>query len=95
MTVFNSLEDRSKFKSCLKIIDEDPEYDRSKVIWMWGLSKIFSIPGLRAAVIFSENKRLLESIRKSLLYNGLNAVTQHIVREVLTDQGLLLKNTLS
>jgi len=86
MTVFDSLEDGSKFKSCLNIIDEDPEYDRSKVIWMWGLSKIFSIPGLRAAAIFSENKRLLESVRKLLLYNGLNAVTQHIVREVLSDQ---------
>ncbi|KAE9547036.1 hypothetical protein FO519_009752 [Halicephalobus sp. NKZ332] len=85
-TVFEPLDDGSEFKSALNIIDEDPEYDRSKVIWMWGLSKIFSIPGLRAAAIFSTNERLLESIKKSMMYNGLNALTQHVVKEILNDR---------
>ena len=86
------MEDGSEFKSCLNIIDEDAGYDRSKVIWVWGLSKIFSLPGLRVAAIYSENDRLLDSIKRSLMYNGLNAITQHIVREILNDQGILLSN---
>ena len=90
MTVFDSLEDGSEFKSCLNIIDEDPGYDRSKVIWMWGLSKIFSIPGLRVAAIFSWNDRILESTKRSLMYNGLNVLTQHVVQEILNDHGMLL-----
>ncbi|KAE9548298.1 hypothetical protein FO519_008487 [Halicephalobus sp. NKZ332] len=85
-TVFEPLDNGSKFKSALNIVDEDPECDRSKVIWVWGLSKIFSVPGLRAGVIFSENKRILESIRRSTMYNGPNIVTQHVIREILNDK---------
>ena len=86
-TIFEPLDDGSEFKSCLNIVDEDPGYDRSRVVWTWGLSKIFSAPGLRVAAIFSENKRILESVGRSLMYNGLNVITQHIVREILNDQG--------
>uniref|UniRef100_A0AC34FG89 Aminotransferase class I/classII domain-containing protein n=1 Tax=Panagrolaimus sp. ES5 TaxID=591445 RepID=A0AC34FG89_9BILA len=85
LTVFDPLPNGQSYESGIKIFDNDSSLDRTKLVWTWGLSKIFSIPGLRVAAIYSCNERLLKSVNRSLMYQGLNVITQHFVRELLND----------
>uniref|UniRef100_A0A7E4VZA2 Aminotran_1_2 domain-containing protein n=1 Tax=Panagrellus redivivus TaxID=6233 RepID=A0A7E4VZA2_PANRE len=74
-----------KFESALKLFDDDPSLDRQRLIWLWGLSKVFSVPGLRVATIYTSNKSIQASLKRSLMYQVPNVVTQHLVKGLLND----------
>uniref|UniRef100_A0A7E4VWX0 Aminotran_1_2 domain-containing protein n=1 Tax=Panagrellus redivivus TaxID=6233 RepID=A0A7E4VWX0_PANRE len=74
------------FESAIRLFDNDPSLDRDKLVWMSGLSKNFSLPGLRTAVMYTPNVDVLAATRRFLMYQGPNATTEFIVRELVGDK---------
>jgi aspartate/methionine/tyrosine aminotransferase len=61
------------------------EKARSKLIWMWGLSKNFSLPGLRTAVLYTPNPIVRTACVRFLMHHLPNTTTQFIAREFIDD----------
>lgn len=59
---------------------------RNKLIWLWGLSKNFSLPGLRTAVLYTPNQVVRAACTRFLMHHLPNVLTQFITREFLGDQ---------
>ncbi|CAK5023309.1 unnamed protein product [Meloidogyne enterolobii] len=88
------------FESAVKLF-KTPE-ELNKMIWVWSMSKVFlkeennflnyflkkvfSIPGLRAGVFYTKNKKIKEAFTKFVTFNQPNCVTQFIMRHFLDDQ---------
>nr|CAD2185144.1 unnamed protein product [Meloidogyne enterolobii] len=72
------------FESAVKLF-KTPE-ELNKMIWVWSMSKVFSIPGLRAGVFYTKNKKIKEAVTKFVMFNQPNCVTQFIMRHFLDDQ---------
>ena len=85
MAVYDPIE-REPFESAIKIFDQDSSLDKEKLIWMSGLSKNFSLPGLRTAVMYTPNKDVREATKRFLMYQGPNATTEFLTRELLGDK---------
>ncbi|KAE9548391.1 hypothetical protein FO519_008394, partial [Halicephalobus sp. NKZ332] len=85
LAVYDPME-QEPFESAIKIFDQDSSLDKNKLIWMSGLSKNFSLPGLRTAVMYTPNKEVKESTKRFLMYQGPNATTEFLTRELLEDK---------
>uniref|UniRef100_A0A914N610 Aminotransferase class I/classII domain-containing protein n=1 Tax=Meloidogyne incognita TaxID=6306 RepID=A0A914N610_MELIC len=72
------------FESAVKLF-KTPE-ELNKMIWVWSMSKVFSIPGLRGGVFYTRNKKIKEAVTKFMMFNQPNCVTQFIMRHFLDDQ---------
>ena len=84
MSVYDPIEG-APFESAIRLFDQDPALDRNRLIWMSGLSKNFSLPGLRTAAMYTPNYEVLAATRRFLMYQGPNATTEFIAREILGD----------
>ncbi|KAL3075485.1 hypothetical protein niasHS_011992 [Heterodera schachtii] len=73
----------SPFRSAVELFED--ERSRQKLIWLWGLSKNFSLPGLRAAVIHSPNPLVRTAITRFMMHHLPNCTTQFIMRQFLDD----------
>lgn len=83
----------------LTIYDEHPDYpfqgacslfegDASNfLIWIWGISKNFSLPGLRFAVLHSPNETIRIAAQRFVMHHLPNTCTQFIARQFLSDYG--------
>jgi aspartate/methionine/tyrosine aminotransferase len=75
----------SPFRSAVKLFETEQE--RSKLIWMWGLSKNFALPGMRFAALHTPNEVVKMAVVRFLMHHLPNTTTQFIVREMLDDHG--------
>uniref|UniRef100_A0AC34GVA0 Aminotransferase class I/classII domain-containing protein n=1 Tax=Panagrolaimus sp. ES5 TaxID=591445 RepID=A0AC34GVA0_9BILA len=82
LSVYDPIEGKP-FESAIRIFDQDPTLDRNRLIWMSGLSKNFSLPGLRTAAMYTPNAEVLAATRRFLMLQGPNATTEFIAREIL------------
>jgi aspartate/methionine/tyrosine aminotransferase len=84
----------------LTIYDEHPEYPfesacqlfegeeaSNYLIWIWGISKNFSLPGLRFAVLHSPNDSIRLAASRFVMHHLPNTTTQFIARQFLSDSG--------
>ncbi|KAI6186817.1 ACC synthase-like protein [Aphelenchoides besseyi] len=71
------------FRSACELF-EDPEA-ANYLIWIWGISKNFSLPGLRFAVIYSPNPAIRTASSRFVMHHIPNTTTQFIAREFLND----------
>ncbi|KAI6236801.1 ACC synthase-like protein [Aphelenchoides besseyi] len=71
------------FRSACELF-EDPEA-ANYLIWIWGISKNFSLPGLRFAVIHSPNPAIRTAASRFVMHHIPNTTTQFIAREFLND----------
>uniref|UniRef100_A0A7E4VU61 Aminotran_1_2 domain-containing protein n=1 Tax=Panagrellus redivivus TaxID=6233 RepID=A0A7E4VU61_PANRE len=85
LSVYDPLEG-NPFESAIRLFDNDPSLDRDKLIWMSGVSKNFSLPGLRTAVMYTPNLKVLNATKRFLMYQGPNATTEFIIREIIGDK---------
>ncbi|KAI1701386.1 aminotransferase class I and II domain-containing protein [Ditylenchus destructor] len=85
----------------LSIYDEDPNQKfqsatelfttpeaRQKLIWLWGLSKNFALPGLRTAVLYTPNPIVRTACIRFLMHHLPNTTTQFIAREFINDHAM-------
>ncbi|KAI6189651.1 ACC synthase-like protein [Aphelenchoides bicaudatus] len=88
----------------LTIYDEHPKFPfqsacslfegeaANYLIWIWGISKNFSLPGLRFAVLHSPNETIRTAASRFVMHHLPNTTTQFIAREFLSDYDWV-KNT--
>ncbi|CAD5232082.1 unnamed protein product [Bursaphelenchus xylophilus] len=81
----------------LTIYDENPKFpfqsatelfqgeDKNYLIWIWGISKNFSLPGLRFAVLHSPNPSVRACAARFQMHHLPNTTTQFIAREFIND----------
>uniref|UniRef100_A0A914D017 Aminotransferase class I/classII domain-containing protein n=1 Tax=Acrobeloides nanus TaxID=290746 RepID=A0A914D017_9BILA len=85
LTIYDPLPNEP-YQSVLLLIKE-LEFSYNKVIWLWGLSKNFSIPGLRVGIIHTTNEDVRNCIKRFLMHKHPNSPTQFLVRSLLDDHG--------
>uniref|UniRef100_A0A914C9L8 Aminotransferase class I/classII domain-containing protein n=1 Tax=Acrobeloides nanus TaxID=290746 RepID=A0A914C9L8_9BILA len=58
---------------------------KQRLIWMWGVSKDLCLPGVRFAVIHTENEGLLKALRRLEIMQPCPPLVQHFVTCILGD----------
>jgi len=81
----------------LAVYDEHPDFPFASasqlfagdaanyLIWIWGISKNFSLPGLRFAVLHSPNHAIRVAASRFMMHHLPNTTTQFIARQFLSD----------
>lgn len=81
LTVYNP--DKVHYRSAVELFESEEECQR--LIWMWGLSKNFCVPGLRVSVIYSPNEMVCSAVMRCQMIQHPNVLTQFVVRALLSD----------
>uniref|UniRef100_A0A914EMD1 Aminotransferase class I/classII domain-containing protein n=1 Tax=Acrobeloides nanus TaxID=290746 RepID=A0A914EMD1_9BILA len=89
LTIYDPLPNEP-YQSVLLLIKE-LEFSYNKVIWLWGLTKNFSLPGLRVGVIHTTNEDVRNCIKRFLMNKHPNSPTQFLVRSLLDDHAWVKK----
>ena len=64
LTVYDE-EPEKPFQSAIQLFETEEE--KKKLIWMWGLSKNFSLPGLRFAALHTPNEIIRTAVIRFLM----------------------------
>ncbi|OWF41550.1 1-aminocyclopropane-1-carboxylate synthase-like protein 1 [Mizuhopecten yessoensis] len=73
--------DKPQFTSVLQCEIPDP----SRTHFLWGFSKDLSLSGFRCGMIYSENTRLLDYVRKVSMFCSIPAPVQIILNAIISD----------
>lgn len=79
----STFDQNSGFKSILSYFSKLP--DPGRIVWMWGTSKDFCIPGIRFATIYSENREILDCVRRFCQLQPVAAPIETTVRLLVSD----------
>lgn len=74
------------FESVIHILDNKLGND---VHFLWALSKDFAACGFRTAILYTQNKRLLQSLSNLNIFSGVSHPMQMIMAEILMDDDFI------
>ncbi|KAI1712282.1 aminotransferase class I and II domain-containing protein [Ditylenchus destructor] len=83
LTIYDQEQGGRKYQTATELFETDEE--RQYMVWMWGLSKNLSMPGLRVSVIHSPNEMVIKAAARCLMFHHPNALTQFVIREIVND----------
>ncbi|KAI1711660.1 aminotransferase class I and II domain-containing protein [Ditylenchus destructor] len=83
LTIYDQESNGRKYQTATELFETDEE--RQYMVWMWGLSKNLSMPGLRVSVIRSSNEMVTKAAARCLMFHHPNALTQFVIREIVND----------
>jgi len=72
----------NSFESVIKVLGNQLHND---VHFLWGLSKDFGASGFRCAILYTQNKQLLQSLANLNMFASVSNPMQMIIAEILVD----------